>query len=352
MRIRFKQIAIILMIITAAFLFYSCGNNANSQVKEKKQEEAAIPIEAAEVIQDSITATYSGSTNLEAEAEAVVVAKVSGVVQKIFMEEGNSVKAGQVLAKLDDEQYRLEVNQAHSILEKISSEFERNESLFKNKIVSQETYEKTKSEYHTQKAAYDLAKLRLDYTEIKAPISGIVSRRLIKIGNMMKTDQPTFQVTDFDPLLAVLHVPEKEMRKLHVGFPARLTADALPDSEFKGKISRISPIVDAGTGTFKVTVEVSDKTLRLKPGMFTRVGIVYDTHENAILVPKNAILTEDTQAWVFVVDSDTVTKEEVQIGYSNSTHVEVVLGLEVGDMVVTTGLGSLRDGSKVKLVEQ
>lgn len=352
MRLRFEQIVIILMIVTAALLLYSCGSNANSQVKEKKQEETAIPVEASQVIQSSITATYSGSTNLEAEAEAVVVAKVSGVVKKIFLEEGNSVKTGQVLAKVDDEQYRLEVNQVHSILEKTSSEFERNESLFRNKIVSQESYEKTKSEYNTQKAAYDLAKLRLDYTDIKAPINGVVSRRLIKVGNMVKADQPTFQVTDFDPLLAVLHIPEKEMSKLQVGYPAKLTADALPGSKFKGKISRISPIVDAGTGTFKVTVEVNDKTRRLKPGMFTRVEIVYDTHQNAILVPKNAILTEDTQAWVFVVDSDTVTKEEVQIGYSNSTHVEVLSGLEVGDVVVTTGLGSLRDGSKVKLVEQ
>lgn len=352
MRIRFKQMAIILMIIAAALLFYSCGGSANSQVKEETEEETAIPVEASQVMRGSITATYSGSTNLEAEAEAVVVAKVSGVVKKILMEEGNSAEAGQVMAKLDDEQYRLEANQARSILEKISSEFERNESLFKNKIISQESFEKTKSEYHTQKAAYDLAKLRLDYTEIKAPISGIVSRRLIKVGNMVKADQPTFQVTDFDPLLAVLHVPEKEMRKLHVGFPAKLTADALPGSEFKGRISRVSPIVDAGTGTFKVTVEVSDKTLSLKPGMFSRVAIVYDTHENAILVPKNAILTEDTQAWIFVVNSDTVTKEEVQIGYSNSTHVEVLSGLEVDDVVVTTGLGSLRDGSKIKVVEQ
>ena len=352
MRVRFEHLVIILMIMTATLLFSSCGGNANSQVKEKKQEETAIPVETAEVIQGSITATYAGSTSLEAEEEAEVVAKVSGVVKQIFMEEGYSVKAGQVLAKLDDEQYRLEVNQAHSILDKIFSEFERNESLFRNKIVSQESYEKTKSEYRTQKAAYDLAKLRLDYTEIKAPISGVVSRRFIKVGNMVKVDQPTFQVTDFDPLLAVLHVPEKEMSKLQVGYPAKLTADALPGSEFKGKISRISPIVDAGTGTFKVTVEVNDKTRTLKPGMFTRVQIVYDTHEKAILVLKNAILTEDTQAWVFVVDSDTVTKKEVQIGYSNSTHVEVLSGLNVGDIVVTTGLGSLRDGSKIKLVEQ
>lgn len=352
MRKQFEKPVWILMMIAVAFFFASCRGKANSQVKDKKEEETAIPVETAEVIQGSITATYAGSTNLEAEAEAMVVAKVSGVVKQIFVEEGDSVKAGQVLAKLDDEQYRLELNQAHSILEKLASEYERNESLFKNKIVSQESYEKSQSEYQTQEAAYDLAKLRLNYTEIKAPLGGIVSQRLIKMGNMVKVDQPTFQITDFDPLLAVLHIPEKEMSKLRVGFPAKLTADALLDSEFKGKISRISPIVDAGTGTFKVTVEVNDRTRTLKPGMFSRVQIVYDTHENAALVPKNAILTEDTEAWVFVVNSDSVTKKEVQIGYSNSTHVEVLSGLNVGDVVVTTGLGSLKDGSKIKVVEQ
>lgn len=109
--------------------------------------------------------------------------------------------------------------------EKLASEYERNESLFENKIVSQEAYKKTQSEYQTQKAAYDLAKLRLNYTEIKAPIGGVVSRRLIKVGNMVKVDQPTFQITDFNPLLAVLHVPEREMSKLRVAFPAKLTAD-------------------------------------------------------------------------------------------------------------------------------
>lgn len=349
---RFITRAFILTMITVSLIFTSCGRNVNSQAKNKKEEETAIPVETAEVIQGSITATYAGSTNLEAEAEAMVVAKVSGVVKQIFVEEGDLVRAGRVLVKLDDEQYRLELNQAHSILEKLASEYERNESLFKNKIVSQEAYEKTQSEYQTQKAAYDLAKLRLNYTEIKASLGGVVSQRLIKVGNMVKVDQPTFQITDFDPLLAVLYVPEKEMSKLQVSFPAKLTADAVPDSEFKGKISRISPIVDAGTGTFKVTVEVNDRTRTLKPGMFSRVQIVYDTHENAALVPKDAILTEDTEAWVFAVNSDSVTKKKVQTGYSNSTHVEVLSGLNVGDVVVTTGLGSLKDGSKIKVVEQ
>jgi len=351
MRVTFKRLVLIVIIITAAIIFYGCEGKSNSQVKNDKEEDTGIPVETTKVIQGSVTATYAGSASLEAEAEALVAAKVSGIVKKIFVEEGDSVTSGQVLVKLDDEQYKLELNQAESILENLSSEYERNQSLFKNKIVSQESYEKTKSEYNTQKSAYNLARLKLNYTDIKAPISGIVSQRLIKVGNMVKLDQPTFQITDFDPLLAVLHVPEREMSKLQIGFPASLTADAIPDSEFRGKILRISPIVDAGTGTFKVTVEVNDKTRKLKPGMFTRVKIIYDTHENTLLVSKNAILSEDTETWVFVVNDDTATKKEVKIGYSNSTHVEILSGLNVGDIIVTTGLSSLKDGSKIKVVE-
>ena len=254
------------------------------------------------------------------------------------------------MAKLDDEQLKLEFFQAKSQLEKLSNEFKINQSLFENKIISRESYEKSKYEHHIQEAAHDLAKLRLDYTEIRAPISGIVSQRFIKVGNMIKMDQPVFSITDFDPLLAVLHVPEKEMSKLQIGLPAEITADALPHAIFQGKILRISPIVDAGTGTIKVTVEVKDKSRRLKPGMFTRVNIVYDEHENTLLVPKDAVLSQDSETTVFVVKKNTVVKREVEIGYENSTHVEIVSGVNIGDIIVTTGLSSLKDGSKISIV--
>lgn len=351
MSIKFKELLFIVAISAAVIVFFNCGSKSNSQAKEEKEEETGIPVETTKVIQGSVTATYTGSTTLEAEAEAVVVAKVEGVVKRIFVEEGDSVRANQVVAKLDDEQFELEFLQSKSKLEKLSSEFQRGQSLFEDNIISKESYEKVKSEYHTQKAAYDLAKLKLNYTEIRAPITGIVSQRFIKVGNMVKLHQPTFSITDFDPLLAVLHVPEREMSKLRVGFPGEITADALPDSKFPGKILRISPIVDAGTGTFKVTVEIIDKTRKLKPGMFTRVFIIYDTHEDTLLVPKGAVLSEDMETSVFVIRKDIASKQNVETGYENSTHVEILSGLNVGDTIVTTGLSSLKDGSKITVVK-
>lgn len=351
MRDRFKKMAFFLIPLSAVLLMGGCVENSSSQVKaEEGEEESRIPVETSQVIQGSITATYAGSATLEAEDEALVVAKVSGVVEKIFVEEGNTVRSGQILAKLDDEQYRLEFNRAKTVLEKLSSEFERNESLYRNKIISLEAYEKTKSDYYTQKTVCDLAQLKLDYTQVKAPIKGVVSLRHIKVGNMVKVDQPTFKVTDFDPLLAVLHVPERELSKLRVGFPAKISPDALDGMEFQGKILRISPVVDAGTGTFKVTVEVNDRTRKLKPGMFARVRIVHDTHDDVLLVPKDAVLSEDSENWVFLVKDGVVAKSEVQVGYVNTTHMEVLAGLSLGDTIVTTGLGSLKDGAKIKVV--
>ena len=287
-----------------------------------------------------------------------------------------------------------------SKLEELANEFQRNKELFKNKLISAEAYDRTKYEYQTQKSTYDLTKLNLNYTEIKAPISGVVSERFIKVGNMVTVNQDTFRVTDFDPLLAVLHVPEKEMSKLQAGFPAELMADAIPGEKFSAGILRISPVVSAETGTFKVTIAVTDKTRKLKPGMFTRVNIVYDMHENTLLLPKDAILTEDSESTVFIVtekvedkseekgdaeetgkkekvekagngekqgtekNSETdsepkepvkslvVSKQEITIGYINSTHVEIISGVKLGDIVVTTGLSTLKDGAKVKVVDK
>jgi membrane fusion protein (multidrug efflux system) len=399
-----NKTGIIVLMVLAFFIIYGCSGQPTANNKNKKEEDPPIPVEVTEVIKGSVSANYSGTTTLEAEGEALVVAKVSGVVKEILVEEGDSVEAGQVLAKLEDEEFIHKLAQVEAKLEELANEFERNKELFKNKLISAEAYDRTKYEYQTQKSTYDLTKLDLNYTKIKAPISGVVSERFIKVGNMVTVNQQTFRVTDFDPLLAVLHVPEKELSKLRAGFPAELRADAVPGVVFSAGILRISPVVSAETGTFKVTVAVTDKTRKLKPGMFTRVNIVYDMHENALLLPKDAILTEDSESTVFVVtekveekpeeevnsektgntekaekvaeeegeeekqgnetNSETdsepkepvkylvASKQEVTTGYINSTHVEILSGVKLGDVVVTTGLSTLKDGAKVKVVEK
>ncbi|NKN80700.1 efflux RND transporter periplasmic adaptor subunit, partial [Weissella cibaria] len=143
--------------------------------------------------------------------------------------------------------------------------------------------------------------LQLANATITAPIDGVVSQRMVKQGNMVRINDPIFKITDFDPLHAVLHVPESEMQKLEINQPAWIRVDAQKGKVFSGWVKRISPIVDAGSGTFKVTVEVSDPEKQLKPGMFGRIGIVYADHKDTLLIDKSALIADTEVPSVFVI---------------------------------------------------
>ncbi len=339
-----------LIILCLAVVHWGCGENSHSKTVDKKDAGVVIPVEVAQVTVGDISAYFSGTATIEAEEETDVVAKVGGVVKEIFVEEGDYIKERQILAKLDDEKLLVQVEQAKATLQKLENVYKRNEELFSKSLISADEFQRTKYEYEHQKAVYDIAQLDLNYSSIRSPISGVVAERKIKVGNMVLPNQATFRVTSLDPLLAVLHVPERQMGKLQVGQLAKLSVDAIKGIEFFGNIKRISPVVDPGTGTVKVTVEVHDASRQLKPGMFARLNIIYDVRKNAMLVPKDAIMAEDKESAVYVVKDSLAFRQVVETGYVNTTHIEVLSGLAPQDTVVTTGKGSLKDSSKVELV--
>jgi len=347
-----RDVKAVLYAVLALFLLANaagCGRRGNGK-SNGDEGKALVPVEVAEVSRGDISAFFTGTATLEAEEETGVVAKVGGVVSRIFVEEGDYVAAGQLLAKLDDEKIALQAERARADLENLEQEYRRSEELFKSSMISAQEFQKAKHDYERQKADYDLARLDLEYTSIRSPIGGVVAERLIKVGNMVLPNQVTFRVTGMNPLLAVLHVPERQLGKLEVGRPATLEVDALRGEEFTGRIEKISPVVDPSTGTVKVTVEVRDPTGSLKPGMFARVNIVHDVHAGAMLVPKEAVIAEDRESCVFVVRDSTAHRVNVTTGYVNSSHIEVLSAPAEGDTVVTIGKGGLKDSSRVEIV--
>lgn len=346
----FASWVLLLSVVIWGLLNTSCSSDSQSKNTGDKDTTVAIPVEAEAATRGTISAYYSTTATLEADEEAMVVAKVRGIVNKLNVEEGDVVSAGQVLAKLEDEQMEIEASRAKATMDRLFNEYRRNKELYEKKLVSLEQFENSKYEYESQKAAYELAKLNVEYTTIRAPISGVITERLIKVGNMVNTDQQVFKITDFDPLLAVLHVPEHEMSKLKNNQSAYIRPDAVSDEEFRGEIIRISPIVNHETGTFKVTVAVNDPTRQLKPGMFGRVRIVYDTRQNALLIPKQAVMSEDGGNSVYVIRDQMVYRKNIQTGYENGSNIEVLDGLSEQEVVVTIGQSSLQDSSLVQVV--
>lgn len=331
-----------------------CMDAVNGDEDEAKtEEELSIPVEAAVVSNSDMAAFYTGTATLEADKQAVVVSQITGVVLKLNAEEADFVEAGQILASVETDRYVLEVERANASLERLQTDYERKQELFAKKLVSTEEIERVSAEYDAQKAAYKLAKLDLEYTSIKAPISGYISERMIRVGNLVKVHQAVFNITSYDPLLAVLHVPERELRVLSKGLPVTLSVDAWPGESFSGEVLRISPVVDTKTGTFRVTTRVDDHGQMLKPGLFGRVEILYDQHRDVPVIPRSAVITEDEQSHVFVInDEGNTNRRAIQLGFENDGLIEVVDGLTTGETVVTAGKGSLSEGSRVEVVDR
>lgn len=339
-------------ILLTIFTLTACESETGDDVAESSDDEeiAAIPVEITIPTRGDIHASYSGTAPIEAFADAIVIAKAGGEVREILVEEGDDVTTGQILARLDGDRLRLEMQEAEANLHKLRRDYQRNVDLKDKSLISDGDFEEVLFDMDALQAAYDLAKLEYSYTEIRAPIDGVISERFIKVGNTIDINAETFEVTSLEPLISYLHVPEREFRRIKKGQTATIAIDALADNTFHGTVARISPVVDPQTGTFKITIEVIDETRFLKPGMFGRIDIVHDVHTNALLVPRSAVIEAGGQSSVFIVADDVAERRLVATGFSDNGQVEILNGIADNDQVVVVGQTSLKDGSKVSII--
>lgn len=314
---------------------------------EKKVE--AVPVEVAAVAKRPIAARFTGTANLEAPGEAQVVAKTSGVLLQLLAEEGDQVKAGQVLARIDPARPRLEMERARATVRKLENNYRRSQELLESKLVSAEASDQIRYDLEAARALYQLAQLELSYTNIVAPIDGVIAARAVKPGNLIQLNSSLFRIVDTSRLEAVLNVPERDLATMKEGLTVRMTADAMPGDVFEGVIDRVSPVVDAGSGTFRV-VTVFPGGEGLRPGMFGRIEVVYDQRNDALTVPRSALLQDAGETAVFAVRDSKAVRVPIEVGHLSGELAEVRKGLEEGDQVVTAGKVALRDGAAVEVL--
>lgn len=338
--------------LLSILLLGACQAEHESDTENSDEDAPPVPVETSAPVRGDVYAMYTGTAPIEAFAEADVIAKVGGEIRQLLVEEGDEVKKGQVLARLDGERLKLELNESEARLRKLQRDFERNVDLQAKGLISDGDFEKIKYEMEALEAAFNLASLELDYTQIRAPIDGVIAERFVKLGNTISEGDALFRVTSLDPLVAYLHVPEREYRNITPGQPVGIEIDALRGETIIAAVSRVSPTVDPQTGTFKITVEISDEKRRMKPGMFGRLSVIYDVHENALQIPRSALVEDEGAASVFVVDGDRAVRRAVDTGYGNRGMVEIVSGLQEGDQVVTVGHASLKQDSRVSVISR
>ena len=310
----------------------------------------AVPVEVVKAAHRPVAASYTGTAALEPRGESQVVAKTSGVALAVMVEEGQSVRAGQPLVRLDPDRARLAVAQASAQMHKLENNYHRAKQLVTQQMISANDVDQIKFDLENARAQYTMATLELSYTTVVAPISGIIASRSIKTGNFVQINTPIFTIVDTSRLEATLNVPEREFETLKAGQSVQLSADAMPGKTFEGRIDRVSPVVDSGSGTFRVISTFEGGGL-LQPGMFGRVRISYDQRANALVIPRNALLEDGNEPTVYTVRDNKAVRSVLKLGYSEGQWVEVRQGLKEGDPVVVAGKSALRDGSAVKVLE-
>jgi len=326
------------------------GDEVGDEQADEEDETPPVPVETGVPVRGDVFATYTGTAPIEAFAEADVIAKVDGEVRELHVEEGDMVNKDQILATLDGDRLRLELSESQARLRKMQRDYQRNLELQEKGQISEGDFEKIQYDLEALEASFNLASLELDYTQIRAPIAGVISERYLKLGNTIKTGDPVFRVTSFDPLVAYMHVPEREFRQIGAGQPVHIEIDALTEAPVVASVTRVSPVVDPDTGTFKIAIELSGVDHGIKPGMFGRMNIVYDKHENVLQVPRSAIIETASDTSVFVVEDEIGIRKTVETGFSGNGMVEITSGLTDGEKVIIVGHVGLKNGANVVVV--
>lgn len=350
-----------------AFILSGCGSRSgkdkdgadstavdsmNAKKDSVKIKIERIPVEIAVLGQGSISDYILLNSNLETEVMADVYSKIQGIVKEIKKEEGQYVQAGDTLLTLVADEYVLAEKRAKVEFDRQKKNYDRLKAMYETKLLSLEEFETAKFGLETVELQWREAKLNLDYTFIKSPISGYIGERLTKIGARIQQSDKLFSVVNNSQVIAVVYVPEKNIGSLRVNQKAVISSDNLKEKDYEGWIKRISPVVDPASGTFKVTVGVRNTGNSLRPGMFVNVRIVVDTHEQVVLVPKLAVVYENEYKNIYVVRDSVAYKIRLNAGFEDSEKIEAKDQVQSGESIIIVGQSGMKDKTPVKIVSK
>jgi len=343
----------LILLVTAVGLscaFKNAGSNGKGKKKAEKDPVPASPVEVSEVRDGAISTYLETTCTLEARNQATLVARREGPLVEVVVEEGQWVRAGDLLARLDDKEASLAVDRASLGLEVAKREAVRADTLHSQGFMSPKDQDDLVLKRRTAEVELEQARYNLGLTRIVAPFAGRVVERDVHLGETVTPGKACFTIVDFDPVRARLYFPERDLQSVRVGQQALVSLDSRPGQPFEARVTLVNPVVDQTNGTFKVTLELPNPGGALRPGAFARVRLKTGSFANALLLPRRGVVSEDGEDYVFVARGDSAVRVPVKIGAIENDTAQITTGLARGDRVVTVGQGGLKQGSKIRIV--
>lgn len=337
------------LLISFSLMLIACQNADAAKPGAETESDSTPPATTVEVIhveRGTLHAAISTTTILEAYQEADVTPRVSGIIERILVDEGDSVNAGQIIAELDKERLEQAVHQVAAELRGVEQELARISEMASRQMVSADSVERLQANRDTLQARLRLAQIDLEASTIRAPINGVISRRYAKPGNLVQqhSRESLFHIVDLNRLQAVLHIPERDIGQVQIGQSVILDTN---QQRIEAAVSRISPAVDRVSGTFRVVADVDNQRLQIRAGMFARAELRYATQHNALRVPSDAVIQLDGEQFVYVVEDERAQRQPVRTGIRQGQWIQVIEGIAEHSAIITTGQAHISDNSPV-----
>lgn len=329
----------------------SGGAAAKPAPKPKAASARPVPVETAQARAESVASRFATVGSLMSEESVQIAAEQPGRLVAIHFKEGDRVRAGDPVLKLDDSLLLAELKDLEARLTLAEANLKRASTLSRSGYATDTARDQAVADRATAQAAVELAKVRLAKTEIRAPFDGVVGFRLASVGAYVQAGQSIVNLENVATLKVDFRVPEARLAEVRPGLEARVTVDAYPERAFSSRIYAIDPQVDVNGRALRVRARLDNTDGLLRPGLFARVEVQAEERHDVVLAPESALNPRGSESFVYRVVNGRAVETPVRLGARRAGEVEIVSGLSLRDVVVVAGHQFLRDGASVEVVE-
>jgi len=338
-----------------SFVLAGCGSDSEPAVpRAEPVQEKAVSVSIATVIEQDLQERFSLPGSLEAWEDLSLAAEIAGPVDWVGPIEGASLKANQAILTIDSVTQKANLEKARVDAEVKEANMQRLERLVAENLVSRQEYDNTVTAYEAARQNLKLARIALDKSTVRTPISGVLDSRFVERGEYVKVGNPVAVIVQVDRLKVLVDVPEKDVRYLHVGEQVEVLQTQIDTGETisrPGKLAHLAYKADPVTRTYRAKVEVDNHDRQLRPGMIVRIEALRRTLEAAIAVPLYAVIENEGRKVVFVEEQGKARLRQVEIGRALGDQIVIRKGLSAGERLIVKGQQLLNDGMSIKVRE-
>ena len=349
---RFLLLALcVLIVVLAGAIDRKSASIASSKEAAEKNGKPAVNAVTLALQPTTISDRINLPGNIEPWTTLGLLSKLNGTVEEVLVREGQRVKRGDVIARIDDDDYRIAVERTEAAYNLARAEFERDRAIYAKGVIPTATLDTNRTRMETTKADFEDAKLQLSRCLVTAPMDGVMQKVDAKVGLQLAVGDPIAEIIDIERVKAVVGIPESDVTAVRGLHAIDFTVQALAGRRLTGKVHYLSSSPETVARIFRLELEVDNKAGDILPGMFLRADIVKKALAEAIVVPYYSVISRNDEQYVYVEEDGVAKKRNIRLGVMEKWLVEVVQGLKSGDRLIVEGHRDVEDGQPVKVVK-